>query len=161
MKLAMIPLGLLIFACLFGVAWNMSVAGTAMSGSDVNSYGDNYGSGDFGGLDNRTLYSDGAGTEVGFEDASNTISFSLSGMMIAIFSVALALGAIVGIQVLGTGLSQFTVKSIVVIAVMMSIWLVFSTFGYEVFDTVPYFGKIIYFCLSLSYTFGVFNEIWL
>lgn len=157
MKLALIPLFLLIFACIFGMAYNYSLAGEDFRD---DTFGGRFNSGGISDLNNYTLYEDGEGTELGFETASSSISFSLGGMAIALLVTTLALGAVVGINVLGSGLSQFSVKSIVVISVLMSVWLVFSTFGVSVFNTVPYFGLVLYFVLSLVYTFGVFQECW-
>lgn len=79
--------------------------------------------------------------------------------MIGIFVGIIALAAVVGLRVFGSGISETSVSTIVMATAFGSIWLLFSALAYGLLAQIPLLGLGFYFFLTALYTLGVFNKI--
>lgn len=102
---------------------------------------------------NQTL--DETTSELELQDASLTLDFDMTVGIIAIIIGATALG-LIGINFIGSGLSDFSIKIIWNGIVFYGLWLVFSTLGFNFFSIIPFFGSLIWLGLTLVYSIGVF-----
>jgi len=83
---------------------------------------------------------------------------SLTGAL-AIIIVLISIAVIVGIQILGSGISEQSVRTIIIIVGYGSIWGFFSVLSLNLIISIEIFGWIIYIILSIIYTIGVMNKI--
>lgn len=70
-----------------------------------------------------------------------------------------ALGVVAGIHVLGSGLSEYSVKIIHAASVYYGLWGVFSALSITVFTSIPLFGVFLWFILTVVYTLGFFHQV--
>lgn len=106
---------------------------------------------------NQTI--DGSPQTGELEGYEVTAGFDLESGVIAIIVVMIAIGVIAGIQVLGSGLSDFSVSVIYKSVFFYSIWIIISAFGYDALGSIPIIGSIFYFILTLFYSLGVAQQI--
>jgi len=105
---------------------------------------------------NQTL--DGTESELEIEGGSLNIDFTMSVGLIVIIISAIALG-LIGINVLGSGLSDNSVKIIWNGIIYYGLWGIFSALGFNVFTLIPVgFGLLIWFILTMVYSLGVFHQ---
>lgn len=97
------------------------------------------------------------GDEVGEAAMSFDLSSSLGLIIIVIGLMALA--AVAGLRVLGSGVSETSVKTIVLGTGLLALWGVFSVFGLTMITAIPIFGVVIYFFLTAIYTLGVIQQV--
>lgn len=71
----------------------------------------------------------------------------------------IAVASIVGIQVLASGISEQSVRTIIIIIGYAGIWGVFSVLAINLILSIELFGVIIYISLTILYTIGVMNKI--
>lgn len=108
-------------------------------------------------LANQTI--DGSPQTMDIEGYSVDASFDLQTGVIALIIVMIAIGVIAGVQVLGSGLSDFSVSVIYKSVFFYSVWLLLSLFGTPSMFSVPIFGVVFYFFLTLVYSLGVVQQI--
>lgn len=98
------------------------------------------------------MYADPSGTDLQKGDLFDiTGTLGLIGIVLAV----MALGCIVGIRVVGSGTSSTSVSTVIIGTAFLSLWGVFSVFGYPLIGTIPLFGGMLYFILTAMYTVGV------
>lgn len=150
-KLLLLPLFLIITA---------SIIGTARNAGYVNVLEEDWFS-DTSSLDGNVSGTQGLNeTETGIElDGSQEISMTLGGGVIVVLLAGISLLAILGIQVMGSGLSGVTVLGVFKATVLLAIWGLFSTGAINLFLEIPLFGMPFYFLLTLLYSFGVLRSI--
>lgn len=85
--------------------------------------------------------------------------FSFQTGIIALIIVMIAVGVIAGIHVLGSGLSDTSINVIYKSVFFYSVWILLSVFGYPAINSVPVFGWILYFTLTLLFSLGVVEQI--
>jgi len=78
---------------------------------------------------------------------------------IAILVGLLTLGAVVGANVLGSGLNDTSSKAVMTIIVFTGLWSFFSVFGWNLITGIATWGVIIWFGLTLMFTVGVIKQI--
>ena len=78
---------------------------------------------------------------------------------IAILVGLLTLGAVVGANVLGSGLNDTSSKAVMTIIVFTGLWSFFSVFGWNLITGIATWGVIIWFGLTLMFTIGVIRQI--
>ena len=89
------------------------------------------------------------------------ISFSLNeafqvlGLVVGI----IALGVVVGLRVLGSGISDESVSAVIKGSAYMSVWAVFSVLAFPLMSSILVFGTILYFFLTVLYCLGTINSI--
>lgn len=95
------------------------------------------------------------------EDQENSwfgnISTSL-GLIILIVGL-MALVAIIGINVLGSGESEFSVKAIFLGTGLLALWGIFSAFGINLIAEIDFWGPVVYLILTAIYTLGIIQQI--
>jgi len=77
---------------------------------------------------------------------------------IAIITVIAVISIGVGIQVLGSGLSETSVKMIITALAYMGLWLVLSVLSMPLIFSIEIFGTLIYVGLTLGYVLGVVEK---
>lgn len=104
---------------------------------------------------NQNLIQNGSATSI--QTSGVTMNFSLD--FIAIIIGVVALGAVIGITALGSGLSERAQKIIFNSAVYYGIWGVLNALIVGVFLDMPLFGAFLLLCFSGVYTMGFLREI--
>lgn len=102
----------------------------------------------------------GTTTTLELGQASNT--FSIDPLLGALTWVAVLviLASAIGIQVLGSGLSSISVRTIIIATAWISMFVILSLFGYPFIASIPYgFGSLLFIVLSIMYAFGIFKLI--
>lgn len=95
-----------------------------------------------------------AGTSYGVTVGINEVTGAL-----AVVIALVALAVVVGIQVLGSGISEQSVKTIITVIGYASLWGVFSVLSSNLIISIELFGLIIYLILTIIYAIGVMNKI--
>lgn len=93
-----------------------------------------------------------------FSTGSTLVVGDLAGA-IAIIVIIITLGALIGIQVFGSGLSGNSVRMIILAVVYISLWTTLSLFAGDMLFSIEGFGSVIYVGLTLIYTVGVIRHI--
>lgn len=94
--------------------------------------------------------SGGYGASVGIDAVTGAL---------AVIIALIAISVVVGIQVLGSGISEQSVKAIITITGYISIWGIFSVLSINLINTIQIFGYIIYLVLTIMYTIGVMEKL--
>jgi len=86
--------------------------------------------------------------------------FNVSSLTIALESlVAIALAsALIGIQILGSGLADSSVRLLMTGAVYTALWVFLSLLAYPLIRTIEIFGVVLYVILTILYTIGVIEK---
>jgi len=92
----------------------------------------------------------GYGVSVGINEITGAI---------AIIIVLVSIAVVVGIKVFGSGISEQSVKVIIVITGYVSIWGVFSALTLNLINSIEIFGWVIYLILTIIYMVGVMNKL--
>lgn len=112
-------------------------------------------------------YDNGASYRVKYEDLGKTLQGSLGGIdigssigFLALVIGVMALAAIVGLRVLGSGISEESVSAILKGGAFLAIWAVFSVLALDLITVAgDLFLPIVYFVLTAVYTLGIINQI--
>lgn len=144
MRLVLIPLLLLMFTAIF----YQSVALSSYGIDDVS-------------VSNETSLSGGLwenDTESGVEVEGYTMAVGIdagNGVFVVLIA-GIAVAVVAGIRVLGSGLSEFSVRMISKVTLFYCFWLFFSLFAITAFDLFPLgLGWLFYIVMTLVYSFGV------
>lgn len=78
---------------------------------------------------------------------------------IAIVSVIMALGAVIGLKIFGFGIGETSTKVILLGSALIGIWSLFSFMAYDLILSIPMFGWIFYMILTLMYLMGIVVQI--
>ena len=79
--------------------------------------------------------------------------------LIVIFVVIIAIAAILGIQILASGLSPQSVKFIMNAILYFVIWTLLSTMSFNLIISIAIFGTLIYITLTIAYVIGVIQKL--
>ena len=79
--------------------------------------------------------------------------------LIVIFVVIIVIAAILGIQILASGLSPESVKFIMNAVLYFAIWSLLSIPCFNLIISIEIFGTLIYICLTIAYVIGVIQKI--
>lgn len=98
---------------------------------------------------------------VGLEDADSISTFNLSGIQgaIAIIIVIATIAVIMGIRILGSGLSETSIKTMMIGFGYTGLWLVLSLLSAVLIIQIDIFGSMIYIILTLGYVIGVVQKL--
>lgn len=154
MRLIIVPLAIIIFASLFSTV-------ITMAESDVFGLGDTfYGrfySGDVISGGNSTL--DGTTQRYDSDVAPVQAEFSSAfGALVAV-TVTVAMIAVAGVTVVGSGIKEISVKALGLSAFYYGMWGVFSVLGSRMLNAIPIFGVLLYILLTIVYSLGVIEAI--
>jgi len=79
--------------------------------------------------------------------------------LIVIFVVIVAIAAVLGIQILASGLSPESVRFIMNAILYFVIWTLLSTMCFNLIISIAIFGTLIYITLTIAYVIGVIQKI--
>jgi len=79
--------------------------------------------------------------------------------LIVIFIVIIAIAAVLGIQILASGLSPESVRYIMNAILYFVIWTLLSTMCFNLIISIAIFGTLIYITLTIAYVIGVIQKI--
>ena len=96
--------------------------------------------------------------EQGILSGTHTFSIELLVGAIAIIMVVSIIALALGIQVIGSGLSETSVKTLVSGMTYTGIWLVLSILSSPLILSIATFGIIIYVLLTIGYVLGVVDK---
>jgi hypothetical protein len=103
-----------------------------------------------------------SGTQKSLSTSGNEYNFSINetqGILAIVIAVSV-IGSIIGIRVLGSGLSEMTVKILYNTIFFYGVWGLFSVFSLELLSLIPVgIGWIIYFILTCMLSFGIVQQI--
>lgn len=78
---------------------------------------------------------------------------------IAILVVVIALVSVLGIQILGSGLSESAQHIITICILYITIWTILSLLSYALIVSIEIFGLLLYLALTIMYIIGVSNKL--
>ena len=104
-------------------------------------------------IDNATVYVNGSTATVNWPTTAFDFSITTTVGAITIIGVAILI-AFIGVRVLGTGLSEFSIQIIYKAIMYLGIWGVLTALSLNSITSIPTFGWIIYFALTFMYVFG-------
>ena len=93
------------------------------------------------------------------ETSSAVFDINMTTGIIALIIGLVAVGVIAGIRILGSGLSEYSVKLIHKSTVYYGLWGIFSAFSFVAFESIPFFGLFIWLGLTLIYSLGFFKTL--
>jgi len=73
--------------------------------------------------------------------------------------VIVGLVAVLGIQILGSGLSDSTVRIMTIGITYSGVWIVFSLLAEPLISSIEIFGTLLYVVLTIGYVMGVVQKI--
>jgi len=89
---------------------------------------------------------------------SKTFNFEIDTAM-AILTAIITATILLGIQILGSGLQDTTVRVVTIIILYMGIWTILSIMGWNLLFSNKVVGTIIYVFLCLFYVIGIADKI--
>ncbi|MHA1756710.1 MAG: hypothetical protein ACTSVV_08070 [Promethearchaeota archaeon] len=85
-------------------------------------------------------------------------SFNYNSIIISIVS-AIILIAVIGLNVLGSGLNSESVNILKKILLNYFIWALFSIYTYNIITSIQHLGNFLYWTLTILYSIAILNEI--
>lgn len=151
-KLMTYPLIIFFVVMLVNQAYTYGQGSDILTGVDLSTSQNINGSG--------TLFQNGTETELGIpEDTQLVFDIDfVTGFLAVIIGIAI-LGAVLGITVLGSGLSERTQRIILVSAVGLGLWAIFSLLTYDLIASIPVFSTMMWLGFTFIYMIGFIKEI--
>lgn len=106
---------------------------------------------------NQTI--NGSDTYLGWDIGAFTIEFDLETSMIAVLASFIIVAVIVGLNILGSGMTDFGGRALYKSLMFMGIWTLFTTLSSEMFFSIPLLGIFLYFFITFVYGLGIVEEI--
>jgi len=109
-------------------------------------------------IDNEAIIN---GTTTSFEIANTDIILNIDPIIgaIGIIIVIATVGSVIGIQVLGSGLSPESVKVLIMAIAYTGIWSVLSVLSFPLITSIEIFGSLIYVSLTIGYVIGIIQKL--
>lgn len=109
-------------------------------------------------IDSEAFIDDASST---FEILNTNIILNIDPIVgaIAMIIVISTFAALVGIQVLASGLSPESVRALIIGIAYTGLWGVLSILAFDLIVSIEVFGGLIYVSLSIGYVYGVINKI--
>lgn len=146
LSLVVIPLLLLAFTAVFYQAIAFDAQDNYLDDAEYTNSSSIYG----GMVENETE------TSLEMEGYEMTVGIDAVDGVFVVLIASIAIAVVSGIRVLGSGLSDFTVRLITFVGIFYCFWLFFSLFAIEAFSLFPFgFGWMIYVVMTLVYSAGV------
>lgn len=93
------------------------------------------------------------------ETQSTEFSINMQTGIIALIIGLVIIGVLAGIRVLGSGLSEYSVKLIYKSSTYYGLWGIFSVLSYNCFQELPFFGIFLWLGLTIVYSMGFFQTL--
>lgn len=98
-------------------------------------------------------------TQAKIEGLSESINIdSLTGAIAIIITLAMAT-SVIGLKVLGSGLSDASVRTLIIAITYTSIWSILSLLAFPLFASIEFFGLLLYISLTIFFVIGVIEKI--
>jgi len=109
-------------------------------------------------VDTEALVDGGSST---FQVSGQTILFGIDSLegMILILTAIIVIATVVGIQVLGSGLSDSSVRAITIVSTYSGLWIMLSILIDDLFWSIQTFGVLLYIILTIFYVIGVIQKL--
>lgn len=147
MKYIIIPMAIIIAIFLFGLFYNdQSIDTTMSSGYTSESI-------------NGTFTENSEEKSLSQEGSEYDFALNETQGLIAILITVSVISSLIGIRVLGSGLSEITVKILYNTIFFYGVWALFSVFSLEWILLIPVGGWMIYFILTGMLSFGIVQQI--
>jgi len=78
---------------------------------------------------------------------------------IVILTIIGIIAGVLGIQIVGSGLSDWSVRTGILIMTYLGLWILLTILSMPLIKSIEVFGSIIYISLSLGYTIGVIQNL--
>jgi hypothetical protein len=98
------------------------------------------------------------GTIVSSTTINNTFSIDPFWGLIGVIITIAIIGALFGIQLAGFGLSEQSVKMLIITITYVGLWGLFSILSFDLLMSIPIFGSIIWIILTIVYAVGVMKK---
>lgn len=148
MKYIIIPMAVIISLFLFGLFYNNVTVDQNLTS--------NYSSEAI----NGSMTENGEPISLAQDDSEYNFAINETQGIIAIVIAVSLIGSLIGIRVLGSGLSETTVKILYNTIFFYGVWGLFSVFALEWLLIIPlYMGWLIYFVLTGVLSFGIVQQI--
>lgn len=105
------------------------------------------------------LLVNGTAQSLGLQDSSFTFYIDPVQGAIVLFTIMIAIVVLLGIQVLGSGLSSDSGRMIAKITFASASWGMLSALAYPLILSISIFGGILYIFLTIGYVWGVTREL--
>lgn len=151
MKYIIIPMAVIIGIFIFGLFLESGSATYQRTFNPNSSYTDEVVNGTFTEDGTEKSLTTG-GSEYGFQINN------LQGMLSIVIAVSVV-SSLIGIRVLGSGLSEMTVKILYNTIFFYGVWALFSVFSLSYILLIPIGGWILYFILTGMLSFGIVKQI--
>ena len=96
-------------------------------------------------------------TDISVAGGILNLGFTMTVGLVAIIVGAIVLG-LIGLNVFGSGLPDFSVKIIWNGIVFYGLWTIFSVLAITAISSLPLFGALFWFFLTFIYSLGVFGR---
>ena len=108
-------------------------------------------------IDNEAIIN---GTTTSFEILNTDVILNIDPIIgaISIIIIIATVGAIIGIQVLGSGLSSESVRVLIMAIAYTGIWTVLSILSFPLITSIEIFGSLIYVVLTIGYVIGIIQK---
>jgi len=81
-----------------------------------------------------------------------------SGALVIIISIMI-ISTLIGLQIMGSGLSEQSVRIITIGISYFGIWTIFSVLSYQLIISIEIIGTLIYITLTIIFTIGIIQKI--
>ena len=100
------------------------------------------------------------GTTTSFEILNTGVILNIDPIVGAISMIIIiaSVGAIIGIQVLGSGLSPESVRVLIMAIAYTGLWTVLSVLSFPLITSIEIFGGLIYVVLTIGYVIGIIQK---
>jgi len=85
-------------------------------------------------------------------------NFDLENIIISIIAVTIAI-ALIGINVLGTGLQNESIHIIYKVLAYYFIWAIISIFTFDIFASIPVLGTTFYMIFTILYGISILGNV--
>lgn len=108
-------------------------------------------------IDNEAIIN---GTTTSFEILNTDVILNIDPVAGAISMIIIiaGVGAIIGIQVLGSGLSPESVRVLIMSIAYTGIWVILSFLAFPLIISIEIFGGLIYVILTIGYVIGIIGK---
>ena len=109
-------------------------------------------------IDNEAIIN---GTITSFEIWNTDIILNIDPIIgaISIIIVVATVGAVIGIQILASGLSPESVRVLIMAIAYTGVWTVLSILSFPLITSIEIFGGLIYVILTIGYVIGIIQKL--
>lgn len=97
--------------------------------------------------------------EIPQQEEETTFSLMSPDGLMAVLIIAMAVGIVSGVTVFSSGLSELSQSIVFQTTIYLAIWAVVSMAAYEVINSVPELGALLWLSLTAVYCIGVAQEV--